>query len=245
MEGRMGFQLGPPRPFQFTAQGDKLGWHHQTDGNYFLGLFVENGRIRDAGGYRLKSGLREAIQRWQPEVRLTPSQNILLAGLRPEGRAELEQVLGEHGIAATNPFSRTRLASMACPALPTCGLALAESERFLPGLLDRFEALLGELGLRDEEIIVRMTGCPNGCTRPYIAEIAFVGKAPNKYQIYVGGSLAGNRLAGLYKDSVKGEDLLAELRPLLARYAQEREHRERFGDFCWRAARGTFAVSDQ
>jgi len=237
-ERRMGFQLGPPRPFQFTAQGDKLGWHRQTDGNYFLGLFVENGRIRDAGGYQLKSGLRQAIERFQPDVRLTPSQNILLAGLRPEQRAELEQVLSGHGIQATNPFSRTRLASMACPALPTCGLALAESERFLPGLLDRLEGLLAELGLQDEEFIVRMTGCPNGCVRPYIAEIAFVGKAPGKYQIHVGGNLAGTRLVRLYKDSVKAEDLLNELRPLLARYAQERGAGERFGDFCSRAVLG-------
>ena len=236
MERRMGFQFAPPRPFRFTAQGDKLGWCRQTNGNYFLGLFVENGRIRDAGGYRLKAGLREAVKRFEPDIRLTPSQNILLVGLAPEQRAELEQVLSEHGISATNPFGRTRLASMACPALPTCGLALAESERFLPGLLDRLEAMLDGLGLPDEELIVRMTGCPNGCVRPYIAEIAFVGKAPNKYQIYVGGNLAGTRLARLYRDSVKGEDLLNELRPLLARYAQERERGERFGDFCARTA---------
>jgi sulfite reductase (NADPH) hemoprotein beta-component len=238
MERRMGFQLGPPRPFQFTAQGDKLGWHRQSDGHYFLGLFVENGRIRDAGGYQLKSGLRRAIEQFQPDIRLTPSQNILLTGLRAEQRADLEKVLSEHGAQATNPFSRTRLASMACPALPTCGLALAESERFLPGLLDRFEAMLAELGLRDEEFIVRMTGCPNGCARPYIAEIAFVGKAPSKYQIYLGGNLAGTRLARLYKDSVKAEDLLNELRPLLARYARERRPGERLGDFCSRAVLG-------
>jgi sulfite reductase (NADPH) hemoprotein beta-component len=235
MERRMGFPLAPPRPFQFTAQGDRLGWRRQSDGNYCLGLFVENGRIRDAGGCRLKSGLREAVKRLQPEIRLTPSQNILLAGLRPEQRAELETVLAGHGIAATNPFSRTRLASMACPALPTCGQALAESERFLPGLLDRLEAMLGGLGLQDEGLIVRMTGCPNGCVRTYIAEIAFVGKAPDKYQIYVGGNVAGDRLARLYRESVKGEDLLSELRPLLARYAQEREGGERFGDYCARA----------
>jgi sulfite reductase (NADPH) hemoprotein beta-component len=239
MERRMGFQLAPARPFQFTVQGDKLGWHRQTNGNFFLGLFVENGRIRDAGAYQLKSGLRQAIERFQPDVRLTPSQNILLAGLRPDQRAGLERVLSDHGISPSNPFSRTRLASMACPAMPTCGLALAESERFLPGLLDRLELLLAEVGLQNEELIVRMTGCPNGCVRPYIAEIALVGKAPNKYQIYVGGNLAGTRLARLYKDTVKADDLLDELRPVLARYAREREPGERFGDFCERAALGT------
>ena len=123
--------------------------------------------------------------------------------------------------------------------MPTCGLALAESERFLPGLLDRLEILLAEVGLQNEELIVRMTGCPNGCVRPYIAEIALVGKAPNKYQIYVGGNLAGTRLARLYKDTVKADDLLDELRPVLTRYAREREPGERFGDFCERAVLGT------
>ncbi len=234
MEARMGVQFEPARPFEFTEQGDKLGWRQQADGKYFLGLFVENGRVRDTGNYRLRSGLREAIQRTQPGVRLTPSQNILLVDVRPEQRAEIDSVLGEHGVSVSNPFSRVRLASMACPALPTCGLALAESERYMPDVLGRLEALLTGLGLQQEEIIVRMTGCPNGCVRPYIAEIAFVGKSPDKYQIYVGGNLAGNRMARLYKDSVKGGDLLNELQPLLARFAQERKPGERFGDFCAR-----------
>jgi sulfite reductase (NADPH) hemoprotein beta-component len=235
MEARMGFKFEPARPFEFTEQGDKLGWRQQADGNFFLGLFVENGRVRDSGNYRLRSGLREAVRRTLPGIRLTPSQNILLVGVRPEQRAEIESVLSEHGVSVSNPFSRVRLASMACPALPTCGLALAESERYLPGLVDRLEGLLTELGLQQEEIIVRMTGCPNGCVRPYVAEIAFVGKSPDKYQVYVGGNVAGTRMARLYKDSVKGGDLLNELRPLLARFGQERKPGERFGDFCVRA----------
>ncbi len=234
LEQRAGLKLEAARPFQFTRQGDLLGWHQQSNGNYFLGLFIENGRIRDTEGYQLKTGLRRVIERFQPEVRLTPSQNILLVNIRPEQRAELDQLLSEHGIHSSNPFSRTRLASMACVALPTCGLALAESERALPGLLTGLEGLLSELGLQDEELVVRMTGCPNGCARPFMAEIALVGKAPNKYQLYLGGNEASTRLNRLYKDSVKGDELIHELRALLTRYLAERQSGERFGDFCAR-----------
>src|SRR2546425_35420 len=234
VEVRSGIKLESARPFEFTRQGDLLGWQQQTNGNYFLGLFVENGRIRDAEGYQLKTGLRRVIERFQPEVRLTASQNLLLVNVRPEQRTPLDQLLSEHGVSANNPFSRTRLASMSCPALPTCGLALAESERTMPGLLTRMEGLLAELGLQEEELIVRMTGCPNGCARPYMAEVAFVGKGPNKYQIYLGGNEPSTRLNRLYKDMVKGDELLAELRAVLTRYLQQRIAEERFGDFCAR-----------
>ena len=166
VEQRAGIKLDPARPFQFTTQGDLLGWHQQTNGNFFLGLFVENGRIRDEDGYQLKTGLRRVIEQFRPEVRLTPSQNLLLVNLRAEDRSDIEQLLSAHGVSAANPFSRTRLASMACPALPTCGLALAESERVLPGILTGIEGLLSELDLQQEELIIRMTGCPNGCARP-------------------------------------------------------------------------------
>jgi len=234
VEQRIGIQLQPARPFKFTKQGDLLGWHQQTNSNYFLGLFVENGRVHDVQGYQLKTGLRRVLERFQPEIRLTPSQNLLLVNVRPGQRGDIEQVLSEHGVSVTNPFSPTRLASMGCPALPTCGLALAESERVLPDIITRFEGLLAELGLQNEEIIIRMTGCPNGCARPYMAEIAFVGKSPNKYQVYLGGNEASTRLNRLYKDSVKGDDLLNELRVVLARYVKERAPSERFGDFCER-----------
>jgi len=235
VEQRAGIKLEPARPFQFTKQGDLLGWHLQTNGNYFLGLFVENGRIKDADGYRLKSGLRQAVEQFQPEVRLTASQNILLVNVRPEQRDGIARVLGEHGVSIENPFTPTRLASMACPALPTCGLSLAESERVMPDILTRIEQLLIEVGLKDQEIIVRMTGCPNGCARPYMAEIGFVGKSPGKYQVYLGGNEASTRLNRLYKESVKLEEITDELRPLLRRFAQERAPAERFGDWCRRA----------
>ena len=243
VEQRAGVKLGPARPFEFTRQGDLLGWHQQTNGNYFLGLFVENGRILDAEGYQLKTGLRRVIEQFLPEVRLTASQNLLLVNIKPDHRAALEQVLAQHGVSASNPFSPTRLASMACPALPTCGLALAESERVLPDILTRIESLLGELGLENEELIVRMTGCPNGCARPFMAEVAFVGKSPNKYQLYLGGNEPSTRLNRLYKDSVKGEDLLGELRAVLVRYRDQRQPGERFGDFCARVIWAEAAVA--
>jgi sulfite reductase (NADPH) hemoprotein beta-component len=243
LEQRAGIKLAPARPFEFTKQGDLLGWHQQTNGNYFLGLFIENGRVRDAERYQLKTGLRRALERFQPEVRLTASQNLLLVNIKPDHRAALEQLLGEHGISASNPFSRTRLASMACPALPTCGLALAESERVMPDIVTQIESLLAELGLKEEELIIRMTGCPNGCARPFMAEIAFVGKAPNKYQLYLGGNEPSTRLNRLYKDSVKGEDLLTELRAVLVRYREERQKGERFGDFCARVLWPAAAVA--
>jgi sulfite reductase (NADPH) hemoprotein beta-component len=234
VEQRAGIKLEPARPFEFTKQGDLLGWHQQTNGNWFLGLFVENGRVHDVEGYQLKTGLKRVIERFSPEIRLTPTQNLLLVNVRPEQRADIENLLSEHGVSVKNPYSRTRLASMACPALPTCGLALAESERVMPDILTRVETLLAELGLQDEELVVRMTGCPNGCARPYMAEVALVGKSPNKYQLYLGGNEGSTRMNRLYKDIVKGEDLLGELRGLLSRFKQERTGGERFGDFCER-----------
>lgn len=232
VEKRAGIKLAPARPYHLSKQGDLLGWRKQSDGNLFLGLFVENGRIKNENSYQLKNGLRQVVEQFQPEVRLTASQNLLLVGVRPEQRAGIDRVLQEHGVSAENPFSPTRLASMACPALPTCGLSLAESERVLPEILTRIDTLLDEVGLTGQELIVRMTGCPNGCARPYMAEIAFVGKSPNKYQLYLGGNEASTRLNWLYKDVVKNEEIVGELRPLLTRYVQERSSGERFGDFC-------------
>jgi sulfite reductase (NADPH) hemoprotein beta-component len=234
LEKRLGFNLETARPFEFTRQGDAYGWHEQFDGKHFLGLFVENGRIKDAGDYRLKSGLRRVADQFCPEFRLTPSQNILLVNVNTKDKEAITRLLAGHGVAVENQASPVRRASMACPALPTCGLALAESERVMPDVLTRIGKLLAEAGLPDEEIIVRMTGCPNGCARPHMAELALVGKAPGKYQLYLGGNESSTRLGRLYKESVKNEDLAAELRPLFAQFARERIGAERFGDFCHR-----------
>ena len=234
LEKRLGFKLETARPFAFTRQGDLYGWHQQFDGKYFLGLFVENGRIKDAGDYRLKTGLRRVAEQFRPGLRLTPSQNILLINVNTNDKDAITRLLAEHGVAVDNQAGVVRLASMACPALPTCGLALAESERVMPNIITRIERLLAEIGLAGEEIIIRMTGCPNGCARPYTAELALVGRAPGKYQLYLGGNESSTRLNRLYKESVKNEDLAAELRPLFTQFAKERLGAERFGDFCQR-----------
>ncbi len=235
LEQRLGFTLGPARPYQFTRQGDLFGWRQQLDGRKFLGLYVETGRIKDAPGAQLKSALREIVERFRPEVRLTPSQNLILANVNSADQTAITEILARNGIPVENQSTALHRASMACPALPTCGLALAESERALPGLLTLLDQTLTELGLAGEEIVVRMTGCPNGCARPYMSEIGFVGKGPNRFQIYLGGNQASTRLNRVYKDNVKGEEIVNELRPLLARFARERQPGEHFGDFCDRA----------
>lgn len=234
VESRAGFKLAPARPMNFTRQGDLFGWHRQSDGRWFLGLYVETGRIKDTPQRQLKTALRRIVARFRPEVRLTPSQNLLLAGVRADEQDSITALLAEHGIPVENQAGAIRRASMACPSLPTCGLGLAESERYLPGLLEKIEGLLAELGLADEEIIIRMTGCPNGCARPYMAEIGFVGKAPGKYNLYLGGNAGTTRLNREYRASVKADDILNELRPPLTRWKHERRPGERFGDFCSR-----------
>jgi sulfite reductase (NADPH) hemoprotein beta-component len=237
LQKRLSFAIEPARPYQFTKQGDVYGWQKQFDGNYFLGLFVENGRIKDAGDYRLKTGLRRVIETFQPEMRLTASQNVLLVNV-PESQIDaISKLFAEHGVPVQNQASILRRASIACPALPTCGLSLAESERAIPDVLMRIEKLLAEVGIPDEEIVIRMTGCPNGCARPYAAEIGFVGRAPGKYALFLGGNEASTRLNWTYKESVKNEEIVNELRPLFTRFVEQRTTGERFGDFCERVVR--------
>ena len=234
LEQRLGFKLDPARPFQFTKQGDLFGWRQQSDGNYFLGLYVETGRIKDTDKFQLKTALRKIVQQFGVEVRLTPSQNLLLVNVPPGQREAITGILTGHGVPVENQATVIRRASMACPSLPTCGLGLAESERYLPDLLTRIEALMAEVGLADDEIVIRMTGCPNGCARPYMAEIGFVGKAPGKYQIYLGGNESSTRLNRVFQETVKSEEIINVLRPVMSRYASERNGGERFGDWCER-----------
>ena len=238
IEQRIGLKLEDPRPVRFDQQGDIFGWHAQQDGRQFLGLYIEAGRIKDTPEIRLKSALRQIMAEFKTEMRLTPSQNLVLANVETADVAGVNRILAAHGVPVENQGSVLRRASMACPAMPTCGLALAESERFLPTLMDRVEGLLREVGLAEEEIVIRMTGCPNGCARPYMAELGFVGKAPGKYQIYLGGNESSTRLNQLFRENVKEADIAGELRPLLARFAQERTGRERFGDWCHRVVLG-------
>jgi len=236
LEKRAGFKLEPARPFQFTSTGDLYGWRQAVEGSWFLTLFVEAGRVKDTEGRRLKTALRLVAEKFpEIEFRLSANQNVILANIAEADRDAINELLTEHGV-KTGRRQTTVLhaAAMACPALPTCGLALAESERMLPGLLDRLEALCAEVGLAGEEIIIRSTGCPNGCARPYTAEIGFVGKAPGRYQIWLGGNATGTRLNRVWKETVKETDIESELRPVLTRYLNERFNYERFGDWCER-----------
>jgi sulfite reductase (NADPH) hemoprotein beta-component len=211
------------------------GWNRAVDGAQYQTLFVETGRVKDVEGRRMKSALRRVAERHAGvEFRLSGNQNVILANVSDGDRAAITALLAEHGVPTENQATVLHAAAMACPALPTCGLALAESERMLPALIDRIARLCAETGVADEEIIIRSTGCPNGCARPYMAELAFVGKAPGRYQMWVGGNAAGTRLNRIYRDTVKDPDVETEVRPLLARWKAERQAGERFGDFCAR-----------
>jgi sulfite reductase beta subunit-like hemoprotein len=224
---RASFPLSPPVPLPPLPFHDHLGPHRQPDGRFFYGVFIQSGRI--AGS--VKAALHEIVTRYRPGVRLTGQQNLLLTDLnRPDVQA-IEALLRQHGVTPPLELAAARRFSMACPALPTCGLAVAESERIIPQLLDRFEAELEGLGLRNAPLTIRITGCPNGCARPYTADLAFVGRSLDLYNVYVGGSLAGDRLVDLYQADVPTEELLPAVRPLLARWAAERRGEEGLGDF--------------
>jgi len=233
VNARAGITLAPNRPYQFTTTADLLGWRKAVDGSWFLGLFVSMGRVKDANGLNMKTGLRHVADAFSKvEFRLTANQNIILANVSDAEKAAINTLLATHGVKTENQTTILHAASMACPSLPTCGLGLAESERYLPGLIDRLQKVCDDLGLGNEEIIIRSTGCPNGCARPYMAEIAFVGKAPGRYQVWLGGDVAGTRLNRIWKDVMKDPDIENELRPVLARFATERHANERFGDWC-------------
>jgi len=229
VEKRAGLKLAPAKPVKFTTTTDILGWHRGVDGKNFFSLFVENGRVKN----EKKIALREIAEKFPNiEFRLTTNQNVVLASVSDADKTGINAVFAAHKIPVENQTTVWHASAMACPALPTCGLALAESERALPGIIDRIEKLAGDLGLGNEEITIRSTGCPNGCARPYAAEIGFVGKAPGRYQVWLGGSAAGTRLNRVWKETLKDADLEKELQPVLARFAKERNSSERFGDWC-------------
>ncbi len=235
LEARLGWKLGETRPFEFTSSGDRYGWTEGTDGNWHYGLFIQNGRLRDTEDLPAKTGLREIAKIHTGDFRLTANQNLVIGGVTEEQKPRIEALLKEYKLDIPERITGLRLNSMACVALPTCGLALAESERYLPQLISELDQVIEECGLRESEIVIRMTGCPNGCARPYLGEIGFVGRAPGKYNIYLGAAFDGSRLNKLYKPSVKSEDIVNELAPIIRRYATERQEGERFGDFTIRA----------
>jgi sulfite reductase (NADPH) hemoprotein beta-component len=234
VEKRAGVKLGAARPFTFTSTGDRYGWTVGEDGTAHLTLYVANGRIRDeAGGSAMLTGLRKIAEIHTGDMRLTANQNVIVANVAPEERAAIDEIIARYRL--VQPISGLRRNSIACVALPTCGLALAESERYLPSLIDALDERLAAYGLSDDDIVIRMTGCPNGCARPYLAEIGLVGKGPGRYNLYLGAAHDGSRLSKLYAEDLQHGEIIATLEPVFAAYAKEREPSERFGEFVIRA----------
>jgi sulfite reductase (NADPH) hemoprotein beta-component len=233
VNNRLAVKLEPARAYKFVGNGDRMGWQTGADGHGHLTLFVENGRIADVGDWRLKSALREIAERFDVSFIITPNQNLIIARIAPDAKAELEAVLAAHGVVQRT--SALREAAMACVALPTCALALTESERYMPSLITKIDALLEAKGLRGEAINMRMTGCPNGCARPYIAEIGFVGRNPGRYNVHLGGAKDGSRVAAMVAEDADEARILSLLGGWFEAFAAGREKDEAFGDFALRA----------
>ncbi|MCA1023313.1 assimilatory sulfite reductase (NADPH) hemoprotein subunit [Halobacillus litoralis] len=231
LESRLGWELEEARDYNFDHNGDRYGWTKAADGTWHHTFFIQNGRIKDEKAYQLKSGLRKIAGIHEGDFRLTPNQNVIIAGVTDAKKEEISAVIDEYGLTDGRQNSALRRNSMACVALPTCGLAMAESERYLPSLIDKLEDILDEYGLSEEEIIIRMSGCPNGCSRPALGEIGFIGKAPGKYNMYLGAGFAGDRLNKIYKENIGEEEILQELRQMFKEFALNRSEGEKFGDF--------------
>jgi len=227
----LGYDLEPVRDFVFSDNGDRFGWTTDERGVHHYTLFVQGGRVVDTDGYPMRTGLREIAKVHQGDFRLTANQNLMIANITDERRAEIEALLAKYGMARSHERSALRLASIACVALPTCALALAEAERYLPDVITVLEDELEKFGLRHDSITIRMTGCPNGCGRPFLAEIGFVGRGPDRYNLYLGGGHAGQRLNKLYRQDLDASDILPTLSPILEAYAKQRHEGEKFGDF--------------
>ncbi|MEC1731896.1 assimilatory sulfite reductase (NADPH) hemoprotein subunit [Bacillus mojavensis] len=235
LENRLGWSLEEAKPYHFDHNGDRYGWVEGIEDKWHFTLFVEGGRVTDYEDYKLMTGLREIAKVHTGDFRLTANQNLIIGNVSSEKKDEINALIDQYGLTDGKHHSALRRSSMACVALPTCGLAMAEAERYLPSLLDKVEEIIDENGLRDEEITIRMTGCPNGCARHALGEIGFIGKSPGKYNMYLGAAFDGSRLSKMYRENIGEEDILSELRVLLSRYAKEREEGEHFGDFVIRA----------
>lgn len=232
---RLGWELEPARDYYFEHNGDRYGWVEGSDGNWHFTLFIQNGRIQDVDDYPLMTGLREIAKIHTGDFRLSPNQNLIISNVSSQNKNKIVELIEQHGLTDGQHHSALRRSSMACVAFPTCGLAMAEAERYLPSLLDKMELILDEAGLREKEIIIRISGCPNGCSRPALGEIAFIGKAPGKYNMYLGAGFVGDRLNKLYRENIGEDEILELLKPLFFQYAKERQEGEHFGDFVIRA----------
>lgn len=242
VEEYYGSSLPDPTGDDVHGFNDHIGWDQQGDGRWFYGLNIENGRIRDDDKMQLKTAIREVCRKLNPGIRITAHQSMLFTDIAAEHRSSLEQILRSHGVKLSEEISEVRRWSMACVAWPTCGLSITEAERALPGIIDHMEIELAKLGLAREAFTVRMTGCPNGCARPYNSDIGLVGKTKGKYTILVGGRLLGNRLNFIFKDLVPEEEVVPSLVPLLAHFKQDRMENETLGDFCHRRGASDLAA---
>ncbi|HHQ4656541.1 assimilatory sulfite reductase (NADPH) hemoprotein subunit [Aeromonas hydrophila] len=234
VESRAGIPFGPVRPYEFTSRGDRFGWVEGIDGKHHLTLFIENGRLLDFPGKPLKTGMLEIAKVHQGDFRLTANQNLIIAGVPASEKARIEGLARQYGL-LDDGVSEQRKQSMACVALPTCPLAMAEAERMLPAFVTDIEGLLAKHGLADDAIIFRVTGCPNGCGRAMLAEVGLVGKAPGRYNLHLGGNLEGTRIPRLHLENITEPQILAELDTLIGRWAKDRTAGECFGDFVIRA----------
>ncbi|USP94784.1 assimilatory sulfite reductase (NADPH) hemoprotein subunit [Bacillus vallismortis] len=235
LENRLGWSLEEAKAYHFDHNGDRYGWVEGIEDKWHFTLFVEGGRVTDYDHYKLMTGMREIAKVHTGEFRLTSNQNLIIANVSSDKKDEISALIEQYGLTDGKHHSALRRSSMACVSLPTCGLAMAEAERYLPTLLNKVEKIIDENGLRDQEITIRMTGCPNGCARHALGEIGFIGKAPGKYNMYLGAAFDGSRLSKMYRENIGEEDILSELRVLLSRYAKEHEEGEHFGDFVIRA----------
>lgn len=235
LEKRLGWNLEEAKPYSFDHNGDRYGWVQGLKGKWHFTLYVQNGRIADFDGYSLKTGLREIAKVHNGDFRLTANQNLIIGSVSTQKKKKITELLEKYGLTDGKHHSALRRSSMACVALPTCGLAMAEAERYLPKLIDKIEEIVEENGLRDKEITIRMTGCPNGCARHALGEIGFIGKAPGKYNMYLGAAFDGSRLSKMYRENIGEEEILKVLRTILPQYAKERNEGEHFGDFVIRA----------
>ena len=234
VEKRMGIKFEPIRPYHFTTRGDRIGWVKGEEGNWHLTLYIENGRLIDTDDKPLKTGMREIAKIHKGDFRLTANQNLIVAGVAPKDKAKIEKLAREYGL-ISDTVTKQRENSMACVSLPTCPLAMAEAERFIPGLIDRVDAIMAKHGMADEHIVLRVTGCPNGCGRAMLAEIGLVGKAIGRYNLFAGGNRIGTRIPRLYKENITEPEILAILDEWIGAWARERETDEGFGDYAIRA----------